>query len=119
MVVSHVNTLQSEEGIRMSEIMNYPASGSLTDLSSTCGGDEDGFRGPLVNLERAENTDGQNATRATYEPVPPQHPYVKKTLFFVDLASPTPQPPGTDVVFDSADVYLNGTEAQVAVYRQQ
>jgi len=103
----------------MSEIMNYPASGSLHDLSSTCGGDEDGFRGPLVKLERAENTEGEKATRATYEPVPPQQAYVKKKLFFVDLASPTPQPPGTDEVFDNADVYLNGAEAQVAVYRQQ
>jgi hypothetical protein len=118
-LVGHVNALQSEEGIQMSEIMNYPASGSLHDLSTTCGGDEDGFRGPLVNLERAQNTGGEKATRATYEPLPPEQPYVKKTLFFVDLASPTPQPPGTDVVFASADVYLNDAEAQVAVYREQ
>ena len=103
----------------MSEIMNYPASGSLNDLNSTCGGDEDGFRGPLVKLERAENTEGEQATRATYEPLPPQQSYVKKTLFFVDLASPSAQPPNTNVVFASADVYLNGAEAQVAVYRQQ
>jgi hypothetical protein len=72
-----------------------------------------------VNLERGENAQGEKATRATYEPLPPQQAYVKKTLFFVDLASPTPQPPGTDIVFDDADVYLNGAEAQVAVYREQ
>ena len=102
----------------MSEIMNYPASGSLQDLNSTCGGDEDGFRGPLVNLERAENTQGEKATRATYEPLPFSQPYVKKTLFMVDLANPTSQPPGTTVVLASADVYLNDSEAQVAVYRE-
>ena len=103
----------------MAEIMNYPASGTLEDLSGTCGGDEDGFRGPLVKLERAENDAGEKATRATYEPIPFGQPYVKKKLFFVDLANPTPQPPGTDVVFESADVYLNGSEAQVAVYREK
>ena len=103
----------------MSETMNYPASGSLHDLNSTCGGDEDGFRGPLVNLERGENSAGEKATRATYEPVPPQQPYIKKKLFFIDLASPSPQPLGTDVVFENADVYLNGAAAQVAVYRQK
>jgi hypothetical protein len=103
----------------MSEIMNYPASGSLHDLSSTCGGDEDGFRGPLTNLERGVNTQGQKATRATYEPIPAQQKYVKKTLFFSDLANPIAQPANTTVVFASADVYLNGAEAQVAVYRQK
>jgi hypothetical protein len=103
----------------MSEIMNYPAAGSLQQLNGTCGGDEDGFRGPLVKLERAQNTAGEKATRATYEPLSPQQPYVKKTLFFVDLAHPTAQPPNTNVVFASANVYLNGAEAQVAVYRQK
>jgi hypothetical protein len=103
----------------MSEVMNYPASGSLQQLSSTCGGDEDGFRARLVKLERATNTEGEKATRATYEPVPLDQPYVKKTLFFVDKAHPTPQPPNTDEVFASADVYLNNAEAQVAVYRQK
>lgn len=103
----------------MAEIMNYPASGSLQQLSGTCGGDEDGFRARLVKLERAVNDAGEKATRATYEPVPPQDPYIKKTLFFVDLAHPTAQPPNTNVVFASADVYLNGAEAKVAVYRQK
>ena len=103
----------------MSEIMNYPASGTLQQLNSTCGGDEDGFRARLTKLERAVNTEGEKATRATYEPVPPDQPYVKKTLFFVDLAHPTAQPPNTNVVFASADVYLNSAEAKVAVYRQK
>jgi hypothetical protein len=113
----------------MSEIMNYPASGSLHDLSSTCGGDEDGLRGPLTNLERGVNTQGEKATRATYEPIPPQQPYNKKNLFFFDITKLTPkqiqditvQQLGLkrSVLFDSANVYLNGAEAQVAVYRQQ
>lgn len=103
----------------MSKTMNYPASGTLQQLSMTCGGHEDGFRGPLVRLERGENEAGEKATRATYERIPADHPYVKKTLFFVDLAHPTAQPANTNVVFASADVYLNGAEAQVAVYRQK
>jgi hypothetical protein len=96
--------------------MNYPSAGSLEQLSMTCGGDEDGFRGPLVNLERADVA-GEKSTQATYEPLPFDQPYVKKQLFFVDLAHPTAQPPNTDVVLASADVYLNNSEAQVAVYR--
>jgi hypothetical protein len=103
----------------MAEVMNYPASGSLNDLSGTCGGDEDGFRGPLVSLGRAQNDRGEKATRATYAPLSPAQPYNKKKLFFVDLAQPTAQPPNTNVVFASADVYLNGAEAKVAVYREK
>ncbi len=103
----------------MSEIMNYPASGSLDDMAMSCGGDEDGFRGPLVKLERAQNNAGENATKATYEPVPPTQPFPKKNLTFVDLAHPTAQPPNTDVVFQSAQVYLHNQPANVAVYRQK
>lgn len=102
----------------MAETENYPASGSLDDLATSCGGDEDGFRGPLVKLERGQNTKGENATRASYEPIPPTQGYVKKKLLFVDLANPTAQPANTDVVFQSADVYLNNQPAQVAVYRE-
>lgn len=103
----------------MTETMYYPSSGSLEDLASTCGGDEDGFRARLVGLERAENDDGEQATKATYEVIPPQQPYVKKELIFIDLADPEDQPANTDVVFDNADVYLDGAEAQVAVYRDK
>jgi hypothetical protein len=113
----------------MSETMNYPASGTLADLSSTCGGDEDGFRGPLTKLARDVNSNGEKATRATYEPIPPQQPYKKKTLFFFDITSLTPKQikeigdeqvaQKHDVVFAHADVYLNDAEAQVAVYREQ
>ena len=113
----------------MSETMNYPAAGTLADLSRSCGGDEDGFRGPLTSLERGVNTKGEKATRATYEPIPPQQPYNKKNLFFFDITSLTPKQiqdirvaqlaQKHSALFDNADVYLNGAEAQVAVYRQQ
>jgi hypothetical protein len=109
--------------------MNYPASGSLQDLSSTCGGDEDGFRGPLTDLERGVNSKGEKATRATYEPILPQQPYHKKNLFFFDITNLTPKQIQDikvtqlalkrSALFDNANVYLNGAEAQVAVYRQQ
>lgn len=113
----------------MSETMNYPAAGTLVDLSSTCGGDEDGFRGPLTNLERGVNSKGEKATRATYVPIPPQQPYNKKNLFFFDITNLMPNQIQDitvqqlalkhSVLFDNAEVYLEGAEAQVAVYRQQ
>ncbi|MFN2499832.1 MAG: hypothetical protein ABR557_12165 [Pyrinomonadaceae bacterium] len=113
----------------MPETMNYPASGTLIDLSQTCGGDEDGFRGPLTNLTRNVNSSGEKTTTATYEPIPPQQPYKKKTLFFFDITELTGEQieeiaaqqfaQNHVVVFDNADVYLNDFEAQIAVYREQ
>jgi hypothetical protein len=99
--------------------MNYPAFGSLADLNRTCFGDEVGLRARLVSLERAQNSAGEKATRATFEIVPAEQPYARKNLTFVDLAKPSPQPPNTSVAIASADVYLNGAEAKVAVYREK
>lgn len=103
----------------MAETMHYPASGTLAELCRTFGGDEDGFRGPLTKLERAQDSAGQKATKATYTPLPASQPYVKKKLFCSDLANPTPQPANTNILFASAEVYLNGAEARIAVYREK
>jgi hypothetical protein len=97
----------------------YAASGTLKNLSDTCNSREDAYEARLVGLERVDAEDDTKGTQATYQRIPFSEIYVKKQLFFVDLASPTPQPPSTDAVFDNADVYLNDDEAQVAVYRQQ
>ena len=113
----------------MPETMNYPASGTLDDLSRTCGGDEDGFRGPLTDLTRNVNSSGEKMTTATYEPIPPQQPYTKKRMFFFDITELTNEQikeiaeqqfaQNHVVVFESADVYLSDAEAQIAVYREQ
>jgi hypothetical protein len=97
----------------------YPADGSLGQLRDSCQADEDAFQARLTGLERVEAEDETKGTQTTYTRVPFSEVYVTKQLFFVDNSSPTPQPPGTDVVFEDADVYLNGEEAQVAVYREQ
>lgn len=113
----------------MPETMNYPASGTLKDLSQTCGGDEDGFRGPLTNLTRNVNSSDEKMTTATYEPIPPQQPYKKKTMSFFDITELTSEQieeiasqqlaQKHVVVFNKADVYLNDFDAQIAVYREQ
>ncbi|HAF12346.1 MAG TPA: hypothetical protein DHU55_05980 [Blastocatellia bacterium] len=113
------------------EVMDYPPDGTLEDLSTTCGGDEDGLRAKLVKLERAHDNEDNTATRATYEPVPIGDPYVSKELFFFDITDASPQEihdiaveqlaQGHALAFpgsDNADVYLNNSEAQVAVYRE-
>jgi hypothetical protein len=102
----------------MPEVDTVPGSGSLEDLCNSCGGFEDGFRGPLVKLERFTDTKGQKGNKATVEPLPFSQPYVKKKLFCVNLASPTTPPSGYKVVIASADVYLNNAEAKIAVYRE-
>lgn len=114
-----------------SEVMDYPPDGSLEELSTTCGGDEDGLRAKLVKLERAHDEEDNTATRATYELVPLDDPYVSKELFFFDITNASPQEihdiaveqlaQGHAIAFpgaDDADVYLNGNESQVAVYRE-
>jgi hypothetical protein len=97
----------------------YAATGTLKNLSDTCNSREDAYEARLVGLERVEAEDGTKGTEATYERIPFSEIYVKKQLSFVDLANPTPQPSNTNTVFDNADVYLNDSEAQVAVYRQK
>jgi hypothetical protein len=111
------------------EVMDYPPDGTLDDLSTSCGGDEDGLRAKLVKLERAHDNEDKTATRATYEPISLDDPYVSKELFFFDITNLTPQQihditvqqlaQKHSVLFDKAEVYLNGAEALVAVYRQQ
>lgn len=111
------------------EVMDYPPDGTLDDLSGTCGGDEDGLRGPLVKLERVQDAQGKKATRATYMPIPLTQPYVKKQLFFFDITTATPaQQHDMDVqqlqqgharIPEAKDVYLNNQPAQVAVYREK
>jgi hypothetical protein len=111
------------------EIMDYPPDGTLDDLSGTCGGDEDGLRGPLVRFARVQDAEGNKAIRATYVPIPLNQPYVKKELFFFDITTATPaQQHAIEVeqlqagharIPEAKDVYLANTEAQVAVYREQ
>ncbi|HBB97765.1 MAG TPA: hypothetical protein DC054_20485 [Blastocatellia bacterium] len=96
------------------KVQIYPPEGTLDQLSITCQGDEDVFRAKLTKLVRVDA-----GTQATYQPVPFEQPYVKKALTFVDLAHASPQPPGTDVLFQSAEVFLNSNPAQVAVYREK
>src|SRR5882724_10987794 len=71
------------------EVIDYPANGTLEDLSRTCGGDEDGFRGPLVKLVRVEDAAGNKGIRATYQPIPLNQPYVSKDLFFFNITTMT------------------------------
>jgi len=97
----------------------YPANGSLAQLRDSCQADEDAFQARLTGLERVDAEDETKGTQVTYTRVPFSEVYVTKQLTFVDNSSPAPQPPETDVVFEDADVYLNGAEAQVAVYREK
>jgi hypothetical protein len=115
------------------EVMDYPPDGSVDDLSTTCNGDENGFGGPLVKLERAHDQNDNKATRATYAPVPVDQKWIKKELFFFDITNLTPaqiQDIATQQMqqghalaqfpnSDNADLYLNNVESQVAVYRAQ
>jgi hypothetical protein len=100
------------------KVKTYAASGTLKQLSDSCQTDEDAYQGKLTGLKRVD--DGSTkGTECTYTRTPFSENYVSKPLFFVDLAHPTAQPPNTNVVFASADVYLNGAEAKVAVYREK
>ena len=101
------------------KVKTYGADATVKQLSDSCQTDEDAYQARLTGLERVDAEDGTKGTQVTYTRVPFSEVYVTKALSFVDLANATPQPPGTDVVFESADVYLNGSEAQVAVYREQ
>ncbi|HEV7797096.1 MAG TPA: hypothetical protein VGO73_02985 [Pyrinomonadaceae bacterium] len=101
------------------KVKTYGADATLKQLSDSCQTDEDAYQGHLAGLERVDAEDGTKGTQCTYTRTPFSEIYVSKALFFVDLAAPTAQPPNTDVVFASADVYLNDAEAQVAVYREK
>ena len=112
------------------EPMDYPANGTVDDLTNTTRGDEDGLRGKLVRLQRVHNNAGEKAIRATYQIVPDDKPYVSKDLFFFDITDASADEikeitedqleQGNAFAFpgaDSANVYLNDKEAIVAVYR--
>lgn len=112
------------------EIIDYPPDGTVDDLTNTTRGDEDGFRAKLVNLKRVHDAAGKKAIRATYQPVPLDKPYVSKDLFFFDITEASSDEikditldqlkKGRAFAFegaDSANVYLKGKEAIVAVYR--
>lgn len=112
------------------ETMDYPPNGTVEDLSTTCGGDEDGLRAKLIKLERVHDGEGNTAIRATYQPVPLNQPYVSKDLFFFDITDASASEikditvkqlaQGRAFAFpgaDKAEVYLEGKESLVAVYR--
>lgn len=110
--------------------MDYPHNGTVDDLVTTCGGDEDGFRAKLIKLERVRDADGKTAIRATYQRVPFDKPYDSKELFFFDVTGKSAQEKkdltveqlakGRALAFPGADgveVFLGGEEAVVAIYR--
>ncbi len=101
------------------KVKTYGANATLKDLSDSCQADEDAYQARLTGLQRVDAEDEKKGTQVTYTRVPFSEVYITKKLFFVDLSSATPQPPGTKVVFDNADVYLADKPAQVAVYREK
>ena|SRR5215217_8467141 len=114
------------------EPMDYPANGTVDDLTNTTRGDEDGLRGKLIRLRRGHNAEGDKAIRATYQIVPDDKPYVSRDLFFFDITDASADEInditeeqlalGRAFAFDGADsakVYLNDEEAIVAVYREK
>ena len=113
------------------EVIDYPANGTLDDLLTTCTGDEKGFRGRLANLERGHNAAGEKGIRATYNIVPLNQPFPKKKLFFFDITEASASErhdstvdqlsQGHGLAFptaDDAEVFLEDEEAVVAVYRE-
>lgn len=113
------------------EIIDYPPDGTVDDLSTTCSGDEDGFRAKLTGLRRVQDGAGNLAIRATYQPVPLNQPYTTKELFFFDITNASASQrhnltvqqlaQGRALAFagaDNVEVYLGGEEAVVAVYRE-
>ncbi|MFL6211346.1 MAG: hypothetical protein ACJ74W_21035 [Pyrinomonadaceae bacterium] len=110
-----------------SEIIDYPANGTVDQLCLTCGGDEDVFRGPLTKLERGQDSTGKKGIRATYEPVPPDKPYNKKKLFAFDVTNATAQQQQQideqqmaqgHALVSKFEVFLADKPATVAIYRE-
>jgi hypothetical protein len=114
------------------KVKNYDANATLAQLSNSCQTDEDAFQGRIISIERVEADDGQKATRVTYQRIPFSEVYVTKQLFFFDITDLAPekiQDISTEQLkqghalasfpnSDNADVYLNGSESQIAVYRE-
>lgn len=113
------------------KVKDLPANGTLEDLTTTCGGHEDGFRAKLARLERGKDADGNNGIRATYNRVPLNEDYVSKELFFFDVTDLSAEErhditvdqlsQGHVLAFataDRAEVFLEDEEAVVAVYRE-
>jgi hypothetical protein len=109
------------------EFMDYPNNGTVDDLCSTCGGDEDVFRGPLTKLERVVDTKGNQGIRATYAPLPFTKKYAKKRLVMFDITNMSTKEQtelakqqiaqGNAEAF-KGQVYLGGKPATVVVYRE-
>lgn len=111
--------------------VDLAATGTLDDLSITCGGHEDGFRAKLIKIERVQDADDNKGVRVTYERVPFDKPYVHKDLFFFDVTGASAGEihditvgqlaEGHALAFpdaDKAEAYLEGNEAIVAVFRE-
>ena len=105
--------------------------GTLDNLSTTCGGHEDGFRAKLVKMRRVQDEDDKKGIRVTYERVPFDEPYVHKDLFFVDVTDASASElhditvdqlsQGHALAYpdaDKAEVFLEEKEAVVAVFRE-
>ena len=113
------------------ETNDYPDNGTLDNLSTTCAGDEKGFRGRLAALERGEDDAGKKGIHATYNLVPLDQPFPKKKLFFFDITDASAAEikditveqlaAGHALAFpeaDAAEVFLEGKEAVVAIFRE-
>jgi hypothetical protein len=107
------------------------AKGTLDQVSTTCGGHEDGFRAKLIKLQRVKDADGQKGIRVTYDRVPFDKPYVHKDLFFFDITEASAAEvqeitvaelaKGHSLAFPEADkveIFLEGKEAVVAIFRE-
>lgn len=109
------------------ETIDYPIDGTAADLSTTCMGDEDVFRGPLTKLERVIDTKGTKGIRATYSPIPFTQKFVRRKLDMFDITSMSSQDQvqltqqeiakGFAEAF-KGQVFLGGKPATVVVYRQ-
>ena len=113
------------------KVVDLAANGTLEDLSTTCGGHEDGFRAKLIKIERVQDADDNKGVRVTYERVPFDKPYVHKDLFFFDITGASASEvhditvdqlsQGHALAFpdaDKAEVYLEDEEAIVAIFRE-
>ena len=108
--------------------VDYPADGTIDDLSQTCQADEDIFRARLKQITNVEAQNGTKGNRATYERIPFDQPYKKKKLSFQDITNATADQQrdiaekemqqGHAEAF-RADVFLKGKPAKIIVYREQ
>jgi len=113
------------------KVVDLAANGTLENLSTTCGAQEDGFRAKLIRLQRVHDAEDHKATRVTYERVPFDEEYVSKQLFFFDITDASADDikditvdqlsQGHALAYpdaDKAEVFLEDKEAIVAVFRE-